>query len=167
MVLINHPSAPTDHRVVPLWVNGRSRPLSDQDILFPVINSFHNKTIHYAVSSNSEAAIAACDSAAEAFKSWRNMTPLHRRTLLLKAADIIESRSREIAASQVAETSCPEQFADANSRLGVSTMREIAAATSEIRGTVPQRMGGPDGQQISGLTIVVREPIGVVLIIPP
>lgn len=167
MVLSTHPSAPNGHQVVPLWYNGAAQPFSDKDTLFPVNSSVKGKPIHYAVSSSAEAATAACDSAAAAFKSWRNTTPTHRRDLLFKAIDIIGSRREKIAASQVAETSCPQGFADANSRLGIVTAKEVAAATTELRGTVPQRMGGPDGQQLSGLTIVVREPIGVVLIIPP
>lgn len=46
-------------------------------------------------------------------------------------------------------------------------VREIAAATSELRGTVPQRREGRDGEEIGGLTVVVRESVGVVLVIPP
>lgn len=87
--------------------------------------------------------------------------------MLLKAADVVESKILEIIQAQISETSCPKEFAAINLKGGVTNIREIAPATSELRGTVPQRSTMPDGEEIEGLTIVVREPIGVVLIIPP
>lgn len=167
MVFIKHDQAPTDLPVVPLWINGGAYPSSSKDSLFPVISSIQDKPLHYAVSATPAAATAAVDSAAAAFTSWRKTGPSHRRALLLKAADVLDSKAKEIAASQLAETSCPEQFATVNSKLGPLYVREMAAATSELRGTVPQRATGPDGNELGGLTVVVREPVGVVLIIPP
>ncbi|CAI6329508.1 unnamed protein product [Periconia digitata] len=132
MVLTPHPSAPDNHKVIPLWINGSAYPFSNNDTLFPITSSLSNKPLHYAISSTAETASKACDAAATAFKTWRSTTPLHRRSLLLKAADIIEARSQALAASQIAETSCPQRFADKNVQLGISTLREVAAATSEI-----------------------------------
>ncbi|KAF2109817.1 Aldehyde/histidinol dehydrogenase, partial [Lophiotrema nucula] len=152
--------------IVPLWINGVESSV-DKESLFPVVSSVHDKPIHYAVSATPDAAAAAVESAAEAFKTWRTTSPTYRRNLLLKAADILELRGKEIAASQIAETSCPQPFADFNIKTGCVYVREIASATSELRGTVPQRPTAPDGQEVGGLTVVVREPIGVVLIIPP
>ncbi|KAF2639687.1 aldehyde dehydrogenase [Massarina eburnea CBS 473.64] len=162
MVLITHPLAPSTHKVVPLWISGAPLAPLESDILFPVISSTQDQPVHYAHSASASTAIAACDSAATAFKTWRKTSPTDRRALLLKAADIIEARAKELAASQIAETNCPEQFGHANTRLSLYQIREIAAATSEIRGTVPQNM---DAQE--GLIVTIREPIGVVLIIPP
>ena len=68
---------------------------------------------------------------------------------------------------QMAETSCPKEFAAFNVEAAVMYAREVAAATSELRGTVPQRREAPGGEEVGGLTVVIREPVGVVLIIPP
>jgi acyl-CoA reductase-like NAD-dependent aldehyde dehydrogenase len=48
-------------------------------------------------------------------------------------------------------------------------VREIAAATSQMRGMVPQRDTATDGsgKEVDGLTVVLEQPVGVVLVIPP
>lgn len=166
MVFVASPKSPNGLPVVPLWVNGAAQPIEKEE-LFPVISSVQNKPIHYAVSASPASATSACDAAAAAFTSWRKTSPAYRRSLLLKAADVLDRRAQEFMDSQIAETSCPKEFAAFNIKTGIVFVKEIAAATSELRGTVPQRTTGPDGNEIGGLTVVVREPIGVVLIIPP
>jgi len=166
MVFISHPQAKDDLPVVPVWINGSAHPTSDEDTLFPVISSVQDKTIHHAVSATPAMATLAVESAAAAFAKWGKTAPSHRRKLLLQAADAVDRKAEEIAASQIAETSCPEPFAKFNI-MSTTWMREIAAATSQIRGTVAQTMEGEDGLEGAGLTIVVKEAIGVVLIIPP
>jgi acyl-CoA reductase-like NAD-dependent aldehyde dehydrogenase len=153
--------------IIPVYINGSPQPIHASTTLFPVINAVSDTTIHHAVSATPSVASAACDAAFDAFKLWRRTTPSHRRTLLLRAADVVESKMQEIMQAQISETSCPKEFAAINVKGGVANMREIAAATSELRGTVPQRSTRPDGEEVEGLTIVVREPIGVVLVIPP
>jgi acyl-CoA reductase-like NAD-dependent aldehyde dehydrogenase len=168
MPFINDPSAQDGLPIVPLWINGAAHSIKDH-ALFPVTSSVLNKPIHHAVSATPTTATLACDSAAAAFTTWRDTTPTHRRTLLLKAADIIAAREGDITGAQMAETSCPAEFANFNVKVGAGVVREIAAATSELRGTVPQQATKADGsgEAVGGLTVVVREPIGVVLIIPP
>ncbi|KAF2713207.1 aldehyde dehydrogenase [Pleomassaria siparia CBS 279.74] len=167
MVLIDYKEAPEGLQVVPLWISGSAQTITSPSTLFPVTSSIKDTAIHHAVSCDPPTATLAVDAAATAFKTWRLTAPTHRRSLLLKAADILERRAEQIMAAQVAETSCPRPFAQFNVESGVTYIREIAAATSELRGTVPQRATGPDGKELGGLTVVVREPIGVVLVIPP
>jgi acyl-CoA reductase-like NAD-dependent aldehyde dehydrogenase len=166
MVFVSSSHAPDNLPVVPLYINGTAKPIEDEE-LFPVISSIQDKAIHYAVSASPASATSACDAAASAFTTWRNTSPAHRRSLLLKAVDALESRMDDIMTWQVAETSCPKEFAAFNIKTGLTMIREIAAATSEIRGTVTQRETREDGSEAPGLTVVVREPIGVVLVIPP
>ncbi|KAF2467309.1 aldehyde dehydrogenase [Lindgomyces ingoldianus] len=166
MPFINSPTSKDNLPVVPLWINGSAQPI-DGHSLFPVTSSVQEKVIHNAVSASPASATKACNAAATAFTSWRKTSPAHRRALLLKAADILDSRAEEIMDWQMAETSCPKEFAGFNIKAGTIYVREIAAATSELRGTVPQKSMGPTGEEVGGLTVVVREPIGVVLIIPP
>lgn len=166
MPFIENPQNPGDLPVVPLWINGAVHPTSEKDDLFPVVSSIQDKPIHYAVSATPETAVLAVEAAAAALTKWRKTTPSHRRALLLKAASVLESKGEEVMRTQMAETSCPEAFARFN--IGCTAwMREIAAATSQLKGTVAQSLGEANGEDGGGLTLVVREPIGVVLIIPP
>jgi acyl-CoA reductase-like NAD-dependent aldehyde dehydrogenase len=166
MVFMNEKKAPDDLSIVPLWINGSAQPIEKEE-LFPVVSSIQDKPIHYAVSASPESAVSAVESASKAFASWRKTSAPHRRNLLLKTADILERRAKEIMDYQMTETSCPKEFAGFNIKAGTIYVREIAAATSELRGTVPQRMSDDAGNEVGGLTVVVREPVGVVLIIPP
>ena len=165
MVFIDDPKSPDGLPVVPLHISGAARPI-DKEELFPVISSIQDKPIHYAVSASSASASAACDAAAKAFTSWKKTSPTYRRGLLLKAAEVLQRRAEDIKEAQMVETSCPKEFAQFNIHTAIVYVKEIAVATSEIRGTVPQRTTGPDGNELEGLTVVVREPVGVVLIIP-
>ena len=167
MPFLNGTSSSSDLATVPIWINGKSQGPESSSSTFPIISAATSKTVHNAVSASSSQAVAACDSAAEAFKTWRRTSPTHRRKVLLKVADVYERRVDEIADYQVAETSCPLQFAKWNTLIAAKYIREIAAATSEIRGLVPQRDTGDDGEEEDGLTIITTEPIGSVLIIPP
>lgn len=45
-------------------------------------------------------------------------------------------------------------------------MQEIAASSTEIRVTISQRVAAEGGGEKAGLTLLVTDPIGVVLIIP-
>jgi acyl-CoA reductase-like NAD-dependent aldehyde dehydrogenase len=166
MPFITNANAPDGLPVVPLWINGESQPI-DKDALFPVTSSLQNKPVHYAMSASPTAATAACNAAASSLISWRKTSPTHRRALLLKTADIVDRRAQDIMDAQMVETSCAKDFASFNVVKGAEYMREIAAATGELRGTVPQGTTGKDGEESSGLTVVIREPVGVVLIIPP
>lgn len=151
--------------VIPLYINGA--PQTVENTTFPVVNAMSDTTIHHAMSATTSSATSACDAASYAFKSWRKTTPTYRRMLLLKTADVVESKAQEIMQAQIDETSCPREFAAVNIKGGVANMKEIAAATSELRGTVSQRSTRPDGEEVEGMTIVIREPLGVVLVIPP
>jgi acyl-CoA reductase-like NAD-dependent aldehyde dehydrogenase len=166
MPFITHPKSPKNLPVVPLWINGEAYPSSEDDNLFPVISSVQGIPIHYAVSASPKAAFQAVEAAVAALVPWRKTTPAHRRTLIFKAADALESKGKEVMQAQIAETSCPEAFAQFNIRC-TTWMREIASATTELRGVVAQNATGEGGEDIGGLTVTIREPIGVVMIIPP
>ena len=166
MPFITHPQAPDGLPAVPLCINGAAHPVSEDDILFPVVSSVQNKPIHYAVSATPKTAVLAVESAAAALVHWRRTTASHRRGIIMKAADVLESKAKEVMQAQMAETSCPEAFAQFN--IGSTAwIREIAAATSELRGVVAQNSASSSGEDVGGMTVVIREPIGVVLIIPP
>ena len=154
---------------IPLWINGAPHPLPEkgEERYLPVVSATTGEAVHYAVSATPSEALLAVSAASAAFEHWHRTSPAHRRAILLRAADIFERRAAEIATAMVTETSCHPGFAEYNVKITVEYVRELAAATSEIRGTVPQQETGTDGREAMGLTIVVKEAIGPVLIIPP
>lgn len=166
MIFTQDSQSPDGLPVIPLWINGTAHPISQDDVLFPIISSVRDNPIHHAVSATPETAVLAVESAAAAFSKYRQTTPTHRRNLLLKAADLLDKKGQDIMQAQMTETSCPEAFAKFNMS-STSWVREIAAAASQLKGVVAQNSGGADGEDVGGLNLVVREPIGVVLIIPP
>jgi acyl-CoA reductase-like NAD-dependent aldehyde dehydrogenase len=161
------PTNSHDLPIIPLWIDGSAVFTNTDTSLFPVTNAKEGKALHNAVSATPEVAVSACESASMAFRTWRKTSVAHRRALLLKAADVVERRAQNIMSAQISETSCPKEFAGMNIKGGLANMREVAAATTQMRGVLPQRSTRPDGEEVAGLTMVVREPVGVVLVIPP
>lgn len=155
---------------VPLWINGvhhQSQYVTSPERLFPVVSAKTRTIIHFAVSATPLEAVIAADAASSAFIEWRRTSPTYRRNIILKAAEIYETRAEEIASCMVAETSCPKPFASFNVSSAAKQLREIAAASAEIRGTVTQRDTDAYGLEEAGLTVVLKQPIGPVLVIPP
>ena len=106
-------------------------------------------------------AIAAVDSAAEAFKTWSLTGPGERRALLLKAADALEAKTPKFVEAVSAETGATGMWAGFNVMLAASMVREAAALTTQITGEViPSDVPG-------SLAMGVRQPAGVVLGIAP
>jgi benzaldehyde dehydrogenase (NAD) len=106
-------------------------------------------------------AIAAVQSAAEAFPGWAAVGPRARRAFLDGAARALEAKSEELVAVMKAETGASEVWARFNVHLGVESLREAAATTTQITGEViPSDIPG-------SLALGVRQPAGVVLGIAP
>ena len=106
-------------------------------------------------------AAAACDAAAEAFKTWSQTGPNERRMLLLKAADALEAKTPKFVAAVPAETGATGMWAGFNVMLAAGMIREAAALTTQIGGEViPSDVPG-------SLAMGLRQPAGVVLGIAP
>jgi acyl-CoA reductase-like NAD-dependent aldehyde dehydrogenase len=104
---------------------------------------------------------AAADAAALAFPEWSETGPSHRRGLLQKAADVLESRANDLVACMTAETGATAGWAAFNVKLAAGMLREAAAITTQISGeTIPSDKPGC-------LAMTVRQPAGVVLGIAP
>jgi salicylaldehyde dehydrogenase len=61
------------------------------------------EVITNAAAGGVEDALAAVNSAQTAFLSWRNSAPSERRRLLLKAADVLESKTPQFIEVMAAE----------------------------------------------------------------
>lgn len=104
------------------------------------------------------AAIVAAD---QAFQTWSKTGPNHRREVLLKAADIIQSKAAEFSAIVMAETGATKMWGGFNAKLGAEIMREAAAMTTRLVGeTIPADRPGT-------LSMAIRKPVGVMVGIAP
>ena len=106
-------------------------------------------------------AIAAADAAAAAFPAWAEMGPNDRRTLLLKASEIMVAKVDEFTRLMIEETGATAPWAGFNVMLASQMLREAASMTTQISGEViPSDKPGT-------LAMGVRQPVGVVLGIAP
>jgi len=106
-------------------------------------------------------AVMAVEAAAEAFKTWSETGPGTRRTLLLKAAEMLEAKMPQFCASVPAETGGTAMWAGFNVMLAAGMLREAASLTTQVAGEViPSDVPG-------SLAMAVRQPAGVVLGIAP
>lgn len=143
---------------VPFIINGNDY---YAEKIFDVVSPVTGEVTHRCGSASIADADAAVDAAAEAFKTWRRSTPSHRRDIFLKAADLIQKKSDELAQIMCSETGAAMPWALFNIRTAADLARDAAGRISSIEGSFPTLMD-PD---TSG--IVLREPYGVVLSVAP
>jgi acyl-CoA reductase-like NAD-dependent aldehyde dehydrogenase len=106
-------------------------------------------------------AVAAANSAQAAFQSWRHSAPSERRRLLLKAADVLESKTPQFIEADGAEVGASGLWAGFNVFLAANVFREAASMVTQIQGeTIPTDKPG-------ALSMTVRQPVGVILSIVP
>ena len=151
----------TGLQVVPLWINGAPTKAS-KEATFPVYSSAQQKNVYLAESADVEAAVAAVDSAQRAFKTWKRTPAASRRDIILRLAELIKQRQEDLIKVQVEETSCSESWAKFNIGYTLNAVAEIAARiTTACTGELPPM--STDGT----LGLLVKEPIGAVLLIAP
>jgi len=101
------------------------------------------------------------EAASAAFAKWSQTGPGERRALLLKAADLLESRTDQFVKLMLEETGSTAPWAGFNVMLAGGMLREAAALTTQITGEViPSDKPGV-------LSLAIRQPAGVVLGIAP
>ncbi|MBA8821936.1 salicylaldehyde dehydrogenase [Ochrobactrum sp. P6BS-III] len=103
----------------------------------------------------------AVQSSATAFIQWSEVGPSERRTILLKAADILEAKIGDFIACGITETGATAPWIGFNVGLAAKILREVAAATTQIKGEIiPSDKPGT-------LSMAVREPVGVMVGMAP
>ncbi len=106
-------------------------------------------------------ALTAVAAAERAFAAWSTTGPSLRRSLLLKAADLLEARTEEFVRVGVAETGATGHWIGFNIHLSAGMLREAATLTTRITGQViPSDKPGT-------LALGIRQPAGVCLGIAP
>ena len=99
--------------------------------------------------------------AAKAYELWSETAPSVRRALLLKAADLMEGRTKDFVKLMLEETGATARWAGFNVHLAAGILREAASLTTQITGEViPSDKPGI-------LSMAVRQPVGVVLGMAP
>lgn len=151
----------TGLEVVPLWIDGAPAK-SSTEATFPVYSAAKQKNVFLAQSADTESAAKAANSAASAFLSWKRTPAADRRKIILKFLDVLKMRANEINQVQIEETSCSEAWAKFNIDYTLNMISEVAArVTAACTGEVPPMAS--DGT----FGMVIREPIGPVLLIAP
>jgi acyl-CoA reductase-like NAD-dependent aldehyde dehydrogenase len=103
----------------------------------------------------------SADAAAAAFPAWSKLGPNARRTILLKAADLLEARAGEFVGVMATEIGATAGWAHFNVKLAAGMFREAASLTTQITGEIiPSDKPG-------SLSMAIRQPAGVVLGIAP
>ncbi|GLA40571.1 hypothetical protein AnigIFM63309_008405 [Aspergillus niger] len=152
-------TAPPRPPVIPLIINGQEECTGST---FDVISPYTNQTCWTTASASAQDAIRAVEAAEAAFPSWSQTKPTVRRDILLRAADILESRLE-----QNAEYMRTEMGADVGASqhfivpLGIRMLRDIAGRITSICGSVP--VVEEEGQS----AMIYKEPMGVILGIVP
>src|ERR1700690_2881205 len=85
------------------------------------------KIVTRLAAANVDDALAAADSAAAAFATWSQSTPSERRRILLKAADILETKMDAIVDAMAREVGASALWSGGNVMASVSLLREAAS----------------------------------------
>lgn len=145
---------------VPLIINGQSRDASDGAV-FTRLRPNTEDIATQASSASVDDALDAANAAAAAFPQWSQTTAQTRAAILLKAADLIESRADAFVEVIAAETGGTEIWARFNCVLAADMFRHAATLANY---QTEQSRAGRDKNVTSYLT---RQPVGVVLSIAP
>lgn len=125
------------------------------------LDPFTQKLATRAPAAGLDDVAAAVKAAAAAFPEWSRTGPSQRRTLLLKAADILSSKATEFTRLMIEETGATAPWAGFNVMLSANILREAASMTTQITGEViPSDKPGT-------LAMGIRQAAGVCLAIAP
>ncbi|UHS63420.1 aldehyde dehydrogenase [Agrobacterium vaccinii] len=111
-----------------------------------------------ASTADAERAVA---SAAKAFETWSKTGPNHRRALLMKAADVMDSKVASFVEAMISETGATGLWAGFNVKLAAGVIREAAAMVTQLGGEVIP------ADKPNTLAMGILKPKGVCLAIAP
>ncbi len=137
------------------WVNAQD------NATFERRHPISNALVSEAASASLTDAKRAADSAHAAFKTWRNSAPSERRRLMLKIADILESKTPQFIEIMASEVGASPLWAGFNVHLAAGVFREAASLATQIQGeTLPTDKPG-------AMSMTLRQPVGGILSIVP
>ncbi len=129
--------------------------------VFERMNPITGAVATRAAAATVDDAQRAADAAAAAFPAWSKTAPKERRKILLKAAEVLESKGPQFVEAMGAEIGATAGWAMFNVTLAADMLREAASLVTQIKGEiVPSNRPG-------SLAMAVRQPAGVVLAMAP
>jgi betaine-aldehyde dehydrogenase len=143
------------------FVNGTSSDAADGATL-DLVDPATGEVFATAPRSGAADVDAAVSAAAAAFETWRDTTPSERQRALLRIADAIESRAKELVDVECENTGKPVQLTlDEELPPMVDQIRFFAGAARVLEGRSA-------GEYMAGHTSMIRrEPIGVCAQVTP
>ncbi|MFW8588266.1 aldehyde dehydrogenase [Rhizobium beringeri] len=145
---------------ISLLINGADRAASGGRT-FDRIDPFTEKLASRAAAADLDDVAAAVNAASAAFGAWSKTGPGQRRAILMKAADIMDSKVGEFTRLMIEETGSTAPWAGFNVILAANILREAGAMTTQISGEIiPSDKPGT-------LAMGVRQAAGVCLAIAP
>ncbi|MGO7043077.1 aldehyde dehydrogenase [Rhizobium acaciae] len=145
---------------ISLLINGADRAASGGRT-YDRIDPFTEKLASRAAAASLDDAAAAVNAAAAAFGAWSKTGPGQRRAILMKAADIMDSKVDEFTQLMIEETGATAPWAGFNVMFAANILREAGAMTTQISGEIiPSDKPGT-------LAMGVRQAAGVCLAIAP
>ena len=143
-----------------LFINGVETPAVDGRSCAD-INPYTGDVIATIGAASPADVVNAVDAAASAFPDWSATPPTGRQRLLLRAADLLESRAEDGAALMTVETGATKGWAMFNVGLAANILREAAASATRPIGEV-LATDAP-----GTLAFAIRQPVGVVAAFAP
>ncbi|MGR9278184.1 aldehyde dehydrogenase (plasmid) [Rhizobium leguminosarum] len=145
---------------ISLLINGADRAASGGRT-FDRLDPFTEKLASRAAAADLDDVAAAVNAASAAFGAWSKTGPGQRRAILMKAADIMDSKVGEFTQLMIEETGATAPWAGFNVMLAANILREAGAMTTQITGEIiPSDKPGT-------LAMGVRQAAGVCLAIAP
>jgi len=106
--------------------------------------------------------MAAVEAAGAAFCAWSKTKPSFRRSIFLKAADLLDKREGECHDYFMRETGAMEPFAKFNTMITTEMLRDVSGRIEQaLHGEIP--VCAEEGME----ALLVKEPFGVILGIAP
>ncbi len=145
---------------ISLLINGVDKPAASGRT-YERRDPFTGEIASTAPAAGPEDVAAAIEAASNAFSAWSSTGPGQRRTILAKAADIMDAKVGEFTKLMMEETGATAPWAGFNVMLAANILREAAAMTTQIGGEIiPSDKPGT-------LAMGVRQAAGVCLAIAP
>jgi len=143
-----------------LLIAGESRTAASGKT-FERINPYDGSVASVVVAAGVDDVKAAVAAAQAAFPAWSATGPHARRAILLKAADLMEARTPDFIAANMAETGATAPWIGFNVSVAAKILREAASMTTQISGEVIP------GEKPGMLSMGIRQAVGVCVGIAP
>lgn len=128
---------------------------------FDVLNPLDDSLYAHAAKGTGAEMQGAVAAAKAAFASYKDTTPTERERWLLRIAEIMEARQKDLVDCLIDEIGSPVQKAMFEFTKGLTMIRAAAGMCRNVRGeTIPSDRPGT-------FSMSIREPLGVVAVITP